>query len=118
MNGVTALRGFFGTDGDTAGVLRWMILGSNGETQIEECDFRFYNARANNPDRTEWRMYYSGELLGHASSGDLLILIRSAYQKHFGLVAPWESVWLAPILGLFEINEMKDDIQGLLKTVL
>lgn len=118
LNGVTALREFFGTDEDTAGTMRWLLMRSDGEMRVEESEFRFYDARANNPDRTEWRMYYSGEFLSHASPGDLLIIIRSASNQYYALVSPWESPWLTPILQLLNIDTMQDDLQGLLKAKL
>jgi len=60
----------------------------SAEPIIEECRFTLYDARANHPTRSEYRMYYSsGRLPLLAMPGDLIVLWRRAQKHLIGIVA-------------------------------
>jgi hypothetical protein len=94
LNGVQALRAFFGTDERTHGIISWHYFADEQEPLQEKTDFTFYDARENHPTRTEWRLYYRGSFLGHADVGDRLFIARSQSGQLFGLVFQRGSAWL------------------------
>ena len=52
LNGVQALREFFGTDERTRGLISWHYFADDQEPIHEETEFTFYDARENHPVRT------------------------------------------------------------------
>jgi len=90
IDGVKPLRDFF-----DHGVVRQDILWfyfTDDETLFEEGNITFYDARANHPTRTEWRLYYTGDFLANAQPGDKLVLARTKANKLYGLVFSHKSV--------------------------
>lgn len=94
LNGVQALREFFGTDERTRGTISWHYFADDEEPIQEKTEFTFYDARENHPTRTEWRFYYPGSFLAHADIGDRLFIARSQSGQLFGLVFQNGSGWL------------------------
>ena len=94
LNGVQALREFFGIAGRTRGTISWHYFADDQEPIREKTEFTFYDARENHPTRTEWRLYYQGSFLAHADVGDRLFLARSQSGQLFGLVFAGGSAWL------------------------
>ena len=101
LNGVQALREFFGTKDRTRGTIVWHYFGDDQEPLQETTDFTFYDARENHPTRTEWRLYYQGSFLAHADIGDRLYIVRSQSGQLFGLVFEGGSAWLRAAEVLF-----------------
>jgi EcoRII C terminal len=104
LNGVQALREFFGTGGRTQGTINWHYFADDQEPIQEKTEFTFYDARENHPTRTEWRLYYAGSFLAHADVGDRLFLARSRSGQLFGLVFQGGSAWLRAAQTLFGTN--------------
>jgi EcoRII C terminal len=94
LNGVQALKEFFGTDGRTRGTISWHYFADDQEPIQEKTEFTFYDARENHATRTEWRLYYQGSFLAHADVGDRLFIARSTSGQVFGLVFQIGSAWL------------------------
>jgi len=94
LNGVQALREFFGTEDRTQGTISWHYFADDQDPIHERTVFTFYDARENHPTRTEWRLYYPGSFLAHAEVGDRLFLARSKSGHLFGLVFQCRSAWL------------------------
>jgi hypothetical protein len=108
LNGVTALKDLFGTDGKTRGAISWHYFADDQEPQQEANDFTFYDARAKSADRTgrsEWRFYYYGDFLSRADVGDLLVLARSAAGRYYGLIFQKGSSWRRAAQELLDLRE-------------
>lgn len=108
LNGVSALKEFFGTSGSSRGTLHWHYFADDEEPVQEENDFTFYDARARSADRTgrsEWRFYYYGSFLDRAYVGDLFFLARANSGKLFALVFQKGSAWLRAAQALFGIHD-------------
>jgi restriction endonuclease EcoRII-like protein len=101
LNGVQALKEFFGTGERTRGTISWYYFADDQEPIHEETEFTFYDARENHPTRTEWRLYYQGSFLAHADVGDRLFIVRSTSGQIFGLVFQIGSAWLRAAQTLF-----------------
>lgn len=73
------LRRELGFDAETThGVIRFLIyLDDESEPVLDESQYTLYDARADNPSRSEWHLYYtSRQLSAHVRPGDLLVLYR------------------------------------------
>lgn len=104
INGVDSLKSFFGTTETLKGKILWHYFKDGKEPVNSEGSFTFYDARARSSartHRTEWRLYYKGDFLSDASSGDFLILARNKNGKIHGLVFQKDSVWLRFAQNLF-----------------
>jgi hypothetical protein len=104
LNGVSALKEFFGTSDPTHGRLSWHYFADDQEPIQSEGEFTFYDARAKSADRTgrsEWRFYYEGSFLAIADIGDRFFLARSQSGQLFGLVFEGGSAWLRAAQVLF-----------------
>lgn len=107
LNGVSSLREFLGTRGETRGTLNWHYFADDIEPVQEIGSFTFYDARAKSADRTrrsEWRFYYSGSFLSRADIGDWFILAQSRQGDLFALVFQNNSAWLRAAQALFGIE--------------
>jgi hypothetical protein len=112
LNGVSALRDFFGTTEKVCGPLHWHYFADDREVEEEEGTFTFYDARAKSAERTgrsEWRFYYTGEFLSRCAAGDELIIARAADKVH-ALVFQRDSAWLRAALLLFGISSSGDQL--------
>lgn len=108
LNGVTALRDFFGTDGRSRGKINWRYFADDRTPEQEENDYTFYDARARSADRTgrsEWRFYYQGDFLSNGSIGDLLIMARTITGQCYGLLFQNGSAWRRAAQELFGIQD-------------
>jgi len=106
INGVSALREFFNVDTRIEEPVSWIYYSDSSERLSDEGSLTFYDARANHPTRTEWRLYYSGEFLSAADPGDLLILARRRSDRRlFALVFQKDSSFYNAIKSLFDIRD-------------
>ena len=71
-------RGLGFDTGKISGRLRLLIYPEDGgDPIVDEDGYTLYDARARNPKRTEWHLYYYSKVLPElARSGDLLVLYR------------------------------------------
>ncbi len=108
LNGVAALKGLFGTDAETRGRISWHCFTDDQEPTQEDNAFSFYDARAKTADKTgrsEWRFYYYGKFLSCGRVGDLLVLVRSAAGRYYGLIFQSGSAWQRAAQELFGLRE-------------
>lgn len=107
LNGVAALKGFFGSGAPTRGTLSWHYFADDQDPIEDEGEFTFYDARARSFEltgRSEWRFYYFGNFLSRASIGDWFFLARSESGRLFGLVFQEDSAWLRAAQILFGVQ--------------
>ncbi len=108
FNGVIALRDLFGTNGTTNGRISWNYFRDDQESEQEENDFTFYDAREKSAHRTgrhEWRFYYYGDFLSRCEVGDLVVLARAASKRYFGLIFQRGSAWRRAAQVLFGLPD-------------
>ena len=104
LNGVNALREFFGTSDTKRGSLSWHYFADDQEPVNENGEFTFYDARAKSSQatrRSEWRFYYYGTFLIRADIGDWFFLALSKSGHLYGLVFQNNSAWLRAAQILF-----------------
>lgn len=104
LNGVAALRSFFETDQKTIHKIKWSFFKNESEVITYTSDITFYDAREKSKDRTgrtEWRLYYKGNILSTAEPGDLIYLVKTCDDKLYGLIFPLGSSWLKAAENLF-----------------
>lgn len=114
INGSHRLREFFG-EKLTKGSIQWHYF-SDSDAQSDFGLFTFYNARERSvarTQRTEWRLYYSGNFLGVANVGDLLILARTREGTLHGLVFGLGSGAYEAALQLFDIRHVSTTFTSL-----
>lgn len=107
LNGVTALKEFFGYSEPTRGKLSWHYFADDQDPIQDEGDFTFYDARAKTFEltgRSEWRFYYYGDFLSFANIGDWFFLARTRSGSLFGLVFQKDSAWLRAAQALFGVQ--------------
>ena len=123
FNGINEFIQLFGTerikfDG------RFIYLSDNKEQILEdEGNLTWYDARENHPSRTEYRFYYSTNVvLSAASVGDLVIIGRTGTNElaviiaNDGSTAEKQLLWLfgfAEVGNRFIIKDLKDEKQEL-----
>jgi hypothetical protein len=108
IDGVRALREFFGTSAKSHGEMTWHYFADDAEPAEDVGEFTFYDAREKHPMRTEWRLYYQDEFLGRASEGDVLVLLRTKHPKAavHALVFQKGSSWLLSAEKLFGVSNL------------
>lgn len=114
INGVNAVKEFFETNQPVAGIIHWHYFSDESDTIQSVGNFTFYDARARSAERTgrsEWRMYYTGEFIGCATPGDVLVLARSLNGRIFGLVFQANSSWLRSAQVLFQFENATPRMQ-------
>jgi hypothetical protein len=108
INGVAALREFFGSSEGAGGTITWIRFADDQEPIPVAGEFTFYDARARSVDRTgrsEWRFYYTGAPLLGSNPGDLLVVARAKPGDVFALVFEHGSGWERAALELFPVIE-------------
>lgn len=74
FHGVAALKSLFGYT-RTYATARCFYLHNGGIEGPRTCNLTWYDARENNPDRSEYRLYYDSWFLnGYAKAGDTMVL--------------------------------------------
>jgi hypothetical protein len=101
INGVAALREFFGTSEKVTESVSWHYFTDDKDPVHSEGFVTFYDSRAANPLRTEWRLYYTGDALKSAAPEDMLVLARTSDGRLHGLVFAEDSGWLGAAKHLF-----------------
>jgi len=105
LNGISPLRVLFG-DTRSSRKAYFMWLGGENEGITEQSSITWYNARANHPTRSEFRLYYqTNSVMEIASEGDLLIVARRPDESIYFMVAPAESTIERQLIWLFNIKE-------------
>jgi len=121
LDGVAALREFFGGAQGMSGNIQWHFFADNADPVSGGGKYTFYDARAKTFARTgrsEWRMYYESEFLNHANPGDVLILARTEDENIFGLVFQNNSAWLRAARTLFGMEAIQPRLQLMPEAIL
>lgn len=121
FNGTNPLKKLFGTERTTEGILRWHYFSDNQDPLNEANKFNFYDARAKSHERTgrsEWRLYYYGNFIEHASIGDWVIFARTPANQYIGLIFQNDSSWLRAAKALFGISDSADIFDSIPKNTL
>jgi hypothetical protein len=121
LNGIDALKEFFGTGESTHGTLSWHYFADDHEPAQDEGHFTFYDARAKSAartGRTEWRFYYYGSFLTLANVGDWFFLARSQSGRLFALVFQNGSGWLRAAQTLFGVETSKTSFDSIRRETL
>lgn len=87
----------------------FLYLADDEEQILEENGtLTWYDARANHPSRTEYRLYYSTNSVIHAAArGDLLVIGKTGEGKLAVIVAPQGSTSEQQLLWLFGLEEVE-----------
>lgn len=106
LNGVSIFRRIFG-DEKIGCDSRFVYLSDEEDgSVIDTGRLTWYDARANDPKRTEYRLYYShSEVFDRASEGDLLILAIQKDGVILTIIAPAGSSVEQQLIWLFELEE-------------
>lgn len=110
INGVTALRELFGTAEKTTGNIDWFYFPDSSDKVIYSGIFTFYDARAasyQKTGRSEWRLYYSGDIFSNCKIGDLLIILKKPSGSFQGLILPQDSRLVELFINIFKIDPEK-----------
>ena len=110
INGVRALRDLF-QGSKYHGPVTWSYFKDGDDPISEEGSLTFYDARENDPQRTEWRLYYTGQFLYRADPGDVLILARTETGSLYALVFEANSGWLRSASRLFGIEDSHANLE-------
>ncbi|MFD2706607.1 type II restriction endonuclease [Salibacterium lacus] len=104
INGTIKLKEIFGSDRkDFSGYFFW--IGSENEGASANGSVTWYDARANHPTRSEFRLYYSDkEVVTSCDPGDLLVIAKRSDQEVLFLTAPEGSTTENQLLWLFDIS--------------
>jgi hypothetical protein len=121
LNGVAALKAFFGVAGPTRGKITWHYFADEQEPVQQENEFTFYDARAKGTGRTgrtEWRFYYYGDFLNRAGVDDLFVLAKTRVGQLHGLIFQSGSSWRRAAHELFGLREFQTSFQEVPEQVL
>lgn len=104
INGVSQLCNFFDFEKVKKIPVQWHYFTDDHDPVSDLGTITFYDSREKNPERTEWRLYYSGDFLRRAGVGDLLILAKSEVENTlFALVFDKYSSWIGIASLLFDL---------------
>ncbi len=107
VNGIAPFRRLFGTENRIEiEDVRWYYFSDANKPVVSTGSATFYDARENDPNRTEWRFYYNrsgASVLQFAEPEDILLLIKSQ-QVVYGLVFEKDSNWLDAAQHLFQFS--------------
>jgi hypothetical protein len=109
FNGINEFKNIFGTEKITFKG-NFIFLSDNEEQVQEENGFlTWYDARENHATRTEFRFYYSSNLIhSSAAAGDLLLICRTGMNELVVIIAPESSTAEKQLLWLFGIEEVEN----------
>lgn len=108
LNGITKFRSILGEEKANFNGLAIYLPDEEEHVVENESSFTWYNARANNPDRSaEYRLYFSdNEVVPNAAVGDLVILGKDTQGKLTIIVSPSGSTSEKQLLFLFGLEEV------------
>ncbi len=110
FNGVRGLQELFGSE-KVRLYARVLYLGDNEDSlySIEKVKLTWYDARKDHPERTEYRLYYDGNIgMDLASQGDLLIIAKRTgdfEESVVVIIAKQGSTYEQQLLWLFSIDD-------------
>lgn len=105
LNGVNGFKGLLGED---KRVLKTTFLWLGGENEgfTEYGTVTWYDARKNNPSRTEYRLYFpNNAVMAQANEDDLLLIAKKTDEELFIVVVPENSSFESQLLWLFDTED-------------
>jgi hypothetical protein len=111
FNGIAALRDILGEKKKEYNAKIFYFGEDEDKNLTYESTLTWYDARANHPTRTEYRLYYSDSLMSElAIEGDLLFIIKKSENLLFLIIARSGSTYESNLLWLFNIqNDLVTD---------
>lgn len=109
LNGTLGFKKVFGTE--KVSFAATFILLSDAEDKMLSASgsMTWYDARANHPTRSEFRLYYSSnDIIRNSSPGDLLIVGKTSGNNLAVIVAPKGSTSEKQLLWLFSLVDIRD----------
>ncbi|MHA7816431.1 MAG: type II restriction endonuclease [Pseudohaliea sp.] len=105
FQGVSGLRRILGDEKITGCPTLFVWFGGEGEVFTERGSMTWYDARANDPDRSsEYHLYYtSNAVVDCATTGDLLVVAKQRDGSLLGVIAPGGSTMEGQLLWLFDV---------------
>lgn len=105
FNGTAALKTVFGLQQPARFPARFIWLGGELEGISEDGEVTWYDARANHPTRSEYRLYFPTTSVSElAVAGDSLFIARRTDGSVMVIVTPAESTFESQLLWLFGIE--------------
>jgi len=106
FNGINEFRRIFGEDKRKFPV-KFIYISDDDEKNLQaDGSMTWYDARERNPQRTEYRLYYSGnEIIDKAKAGDLVVVAMTKKDQLAVIVAPQFSTSEKQLLWLFDLED-------------
>jgi hypothetical protein len=110
FNGVAQLKKLFGTEKRKVNA-RFLYLSDEENQRILDDGFlTWYDARAEHPTRSEYRLYFpSNDITNLSRTDDLLIISKLRDDSYVVIITPSESTFESQLVWLFDISS---DIEG------
>jgi hypothetical protein len=107
LNGIAEFKQIFGIE-RTVFRARFLYLTDDEESCVEATgSLTWYDARENDPSRSEYRLYYSSDVvIGAASPGDSIFVCKISSSELFVVVAPNGSTSEKQILWLLGVQQV------------
>lgn len=111
FSGVNVLRDLFGTPNDKKHIpTKFLYLNDKNESISADGSLTWYDARRNNPRRTEMRLYYSGNVVSERMSpGDRLFICARKNNSVLLIVAPEGSTIENQLCWLFDVSRQTSE---------
>lgn len=109
FNGILEFKNIFGSEKIKFNTRFFLLSDHEDKIITEEGSLTWYDARENHPTRSEFRLYYSSNLIiENASAGDLILIGRTGKETAIVIIAPQGSTIETQLLWLFGLSEVKD----------
>lgn len=106
FNGSKALRKLLGRNSLNNYPVTFVWFGDENEGISEESSVTWYDARANHPTRTEWRLYFKNNHVSEsAEEGDLLIVARRPNKEMYIIIVKADTTFENQLLWLFGVHK-------------
>jgi hypothetical protein len=105
-NGVRALKTIFGSEEPREFPARFIWLGDEQDAVSEDGFVTWYDARANHPTRSEYRLYFPTTSVSEAASeGDVMFIARLANDTVMVIITPASSTIQNQLMWLFGVDQ-------------
>src|SRR5690625_1108771 len=105
FNGSKALRKLLGENTLNNYPVTFVWFGDENEGISEESSVTWYDARANHPTRTEWRLYFRNNHVSESAEvGDLLIVARRPNKEMYIIIVKADTTFENQLLWLFGVQ--------------
>jgi hypothetical protein len=105
-NGTAALKRIFGTGQPRVLLARFIYLDDEGARITDDSSLTWYDARAQHPTRSEYRLYFpSNTVCARAHAGDAIFFAMRPDETVLVIIAPAGSTVRSQILWLFDLDE-------------